>query len=207
MICARRSQNLTEYVRPPVTLDRLWRMDRTEDIVMQACDLLRTYRLALNAHGAEITELADQRVPDHTIAALYPYDAADWSEAYDRLTLLPGMPRAAMIHPPRFPAGLNTRGWEDVRALARSLDATSPYLDGQPRITYGHLRSKVSLGHEPFKHLELLVMLLHILATSPEAPKVAAALAHQQVDSIFSQARETTGDPKFWPPVPQPSSD
>ena len=164
-------------------------MGKAEDIMAQARDLLRTYRLALNEHGAEITELADQRVPDHTIAALYPYDAADWREGYDRLTLLPGMPRAAMIHPPRFPVGLNTRSWQDARVLARSLDATSPYLAGQQRITYGHLRSKVSLGHEPFKHLELLVMLLHVLATSPDASKVAAALAHQQVDSIFSQGR------------------
>lgn len=156
-------------------------MDPAAAAVERAQELLRTYTLALRQDGAEAYELLDSGVPHHTVAALYPYETDAWQSGYERLILTGPVPRkllgfdgkaseARMVRPHRRPAGLTKESWASIQWLGKRIPLTSPYLSGTHWERYRTLSRRIAIGGpDSFTHAEMLVILLHVLASSPEA--------------------------------------
>lgn len=178
------------------------------ELLQEAVGLLSTYNLALNTNGAQVIELLDAGVSHSRIAALYPFDPSEWMAGVESLTLgeaemrttinFDGSRETSMKRRTVRPAALTKNGWLICRTLTRSLAPDIPYLSEAHRAAYRRVGRVMSTGDDFRLHLNVIILLLHVLAASPTA---AAELKDSRVrrytKTTLITARDLTQDPKF----------
>jgi hypothetical protein len=183
--------------------------------------LLRTCTLAIRQDGPEIVELLDAGVPHHTVASLYPYASSAWQAGWERMILTGPVPRkiisldsrsseVRMVRPQRRLVALSEESSAAAQWLAKRLPLSSSEFSDTDRQTYAAYARYISIGGpDPFLHVNMLTMLLHVLAASPETMRTLEdpeeGLRHAA--EVLNAAQMLTEDPAFWPAPPQPSSD
>lgn len=181
-------------------------MDAAE-VAGRAHSLLRTYTSAFCPQGAEIEELRCESVSEATIASLYPYRYEEWRGGYERLVHaieyraeLATTQRLKEISRRLHPQVLTQRNWNTARILTQSIIASPPHLPAEAVEHYNATRSLGPTGGPVGAawHLHVIVMLLHLLATSPHA---AQALRHEPllrcVSELLDDAQTLTRDSAF----------
>jgi hypothetical protein len=152
---------------------------KAERTIQSARALLGQWRAGCWGSAVELEQLLAAEIPEHSAAALYPYLLEEWESGYLRVIECDqqqaGQPGVEPL--------LSMGSWNNARILARSLPATSPYLTQEDRALYRKYaqHSHFAQMFGTVDHLHLIVMLLHALATSPDAPQ---ALDHSATRAL-----------------------
>lgn len=130
--------------------------------------LLGQWRAECFEHAADLEHLLAEGVSQSTAADLYPYALTEWEAGYRRL--IERDRQQSLTHTTK--RLLSLPNWKLARVLARALRPTSPYITEADRTLYERYSDSSFNGAAvsgKLAHLNLFGMLLHVLATSPDA--------------------------------------